>query len=246
MFGRDAWNYTEIVWCYNGKHMSNQRQILQIRNKKLGILIFDARKAMRRSPEECAQAIGVPPEQFQEFERGERAPSLPQLELLALYLNVSLEQFWGKKSLSETSEPEVLQEKDRLVLLRNRVIGTNLRLARNNANLSYREVFEKTGIPEDQMKRYEMGEVSIPISELDLLANAVDMPIEQFYDKHGPVGKWRNQQGTYLKFLDLPPDIQQFVSRPVNRPYLELAMRLSDLSAEKLRAVAEVLLEITY
>jgi hypothetical protein len=48
------------------------------------------------------------------------------------------------------------------------------------------------------------------------------------------------------KFLDLPPEVQQFVAKPVNRPYLELAMRLSDLSAEKLRAVAEVLLEITY
>ena len=31
-----------------------------------------------------------------------------------------------------------------------------------------------------------------------------------------------------------------------NLPYLELAMRLSELNAEKLRAVAEVLLEITY
>lgn len=226
--------------------MSKQSQILQIRNKKLGLLIFDARKAMRRSVEECAQATSVTPEQFEAFERGSRAPSLPQLELLALYLNVPLEQFWGKHSLSETGEPEALQEKDRLLVLRNRVIGTNLRLARNNANYSYYEIFEKTGIPEDQMKRYEMGELAVQLSELELLANVLDIPIEQFYDKHGPIGKWRNQQGTYMKFLDLPPEIQQFVSKPVNRPYLELAMRLSDLSAEKLRAVAEVLLEITY
>ena len=96
------------------------------------------------------------------------------------------------------------------------------------------------------MKRYETGELPIPLSELELLANVLEIPIEQFYDKHGPIGKWRNQQGTYLKFLDLPPEVQQFVCKPVNRPYLELAMRLSDLSAEKLRAVAEVLLEITY
>ena len=48
------------------------------------------------------------------------------------------------------------------------------------------------------------------------------------------------------KFLELPPEIQLFASKPVNLPYLELAMRLSELNAEKLRAVAEVLLEITY
>jgi hypothetical protein len=79
-----------------------------------------------------------------------------------------------------------------------------------------------------------------------MLVNVLDTSVEQFYDKHGPIGKWRSQQGNYHKFLDLPPDIQQFVCKPVNRPYLELAMRLSELSAEKLRAVAEVLLEITY
>ncbi len=226
--------------------MSNQRQILQIRNKKLGLLIFDARKAKRRSSEECAQALGVTPEQFQEFEKGSRAPSLPQLELLALYLDVPLEHFWGKQALSEANAPEAMQEKERLMMLRNRVIGTNLRMARNNANFSYRELAEKTGIAEEQMKRYELGEADIPTPELELLSGVLDVPIEQFYDKHGPIGKWRSQQGNYLKFLDLPPDVQQFVCKPVNRPYLELAMRLSDLSAEKLRAVAEVLLEITY
>jgi len=40
--------------------------------------------------------------------------------------------------------------------------------------------------------------------------------------------------------------VRAFISKPVNLPYLELAMRLSDLSAEKLRGVAEGLLEITY
>lgn len=226
--------------------MSNPRQLLQIRNKKLGLLIFDARKSLRRSLEECADAIGVTTEQFQEFEKGTSAPSLPQLELLALFFNIPLEHFWGRRALSENAAHSAFQEKERMLLLRNRVIGTNLRLARNNANLSYREMLEKSGISEEQLKRYELGEISVPLPELEILANALDVPIERFYDQHGPIGKWRAQQGSTQKFLDLPPDVQQFVSKPVNRPYLELAMRLSDLSAEKLRAVAEVLLEITY
>jgi transcriptional regulator with XRE-family HTH domain len=226
--------------------MSNERQVLQIRKKKLGLLILDARKARRRSPEECAQALGIPPEQFQEFEKGIHAPSLPQLELLAFYLDVPLEHFWGKQSLSVANTIEAMQEKDRLMMLRNRMIGTNLRLARNSANLSYQEVAEKTGIPEEQMKRYEIGAAPVPTPELELLSSVLDVPIEQFYDQHGPIGKWRSQQGNYQKFLDLPSEVQQFVCKPVHRPYLELAMRLSDLSAEKLRAVAEVLLEITY
>lgn len=226
--------------------MNNQRQILQIRNKKLGLLIANARKAQRRSVEECAEAVGATPEQFQDFEKGASAPSLPQLELLAQYLNVPIDHFWGHQALAEVRAPEIPQEKQRLMQLRNRVIGANLRLARNNANLSYQDVERKTGITEDQMKRYEQGEATVPATELDLLCTTLDVPIERFYDQHGPIGKWRAQQSSFQQFLDLPPEIQTFVTKPVNRPYLELAMRLSDLSAEKLRAVAEVLLEITY
>jgi hypothetical protein len=48
------------------------------------------------------------------------------------------------------------------------------------------------------------------------------------------------------KFLDLPAPLQDFVCKPVNRPYVELALKLSELSVERLRAIAEGLLEITY
>jgi len=226
--------------------MSNLRQLVQIRTKKLGLLILDARSAQRRSIEECAEAVGVTPAQFQEFERGITAPSLPQLEMLALYFDVPIEHFWGKKSLSENPAASTLQEKERLIALRNRMIGTQLRLLRNAVNFSYAEMFERTGITEEALRQYEFGERPVPIPELEVLSSALDVPIERFYDQHGPIGKWRTQQDAMQKFLELPPEVQDFVCKPVNRPYLELAMRLSELNAERLRAVAEVLLEITY
>lgn len=226
--------------------MNNSRQLLQIRSKKLGLLIFDARKAYRRSIEECAEAMNVSPEQFQSFESGAQSPSLPQLELLALFLNIPLEHFWGKKSLSQSYPNEILQEKERILLLRDRVVGTNLRLARNSANLSYTDLAQKSGISGDQLSQYELGEKPISAPELDLLADILQTPLERFYDLHGPIARWRAQQGNVQKFLELPPEVQEFIIRPVHRPYLDLAMRLSELSAEKLRAVAEVLLEITY
>ncbi len=226
--------------------MSTHRQLVQIRTKKLGLLIMDARTSQRRSVEECAAALGVSPEQFQAYERGASAPPLPQLEMLALYLDIPLEHFWGKKALSEAEIPQTLAGKERLQVLRNRVIGTNLRMARNNSNFSFKEMSDRTGISEDQLKQYETGEAAIPLPELEVLCQVLDVPIERFIDQHGPIGRWRNQLDTTQKFLDLSPELQQFVVKPVNRPYLELAVRLSELSAEKLRGVAETLLEITY
>jgi hypothetical protein len=54
-----------------------------------------------------------------------------------------------------------------------------------------------------------------------------------------------NDQAAIQEFLNLSPELRAFVCLPVNRPYIELARNLSQLSTEKLRAVAEGLLDIT-
>ena len=54
------------------------------------------------------------------------------------------------------------------------------------------------------------------------------------------------QQEKTQVFLELPPDLQSFVCKPVNRPYLDIALKLSELPVDKLRILAESLLEITY
>jgi hypothetical protein len=69
--------------------------------------------------------------------------------------------------------------------------------------------------------------------------------VEAFFDQSGPIGKWMNEQETVDEFMQLPPELRAFVCMPVNRPYLELARNLSHLSTEKLRSVAEGLLDIT-
>ena len=79
----------------------NNAQIT-IREKKLGLLIRDARMAERRSIKECADAIGVKPGLFRAYEEGRRSPSLPELETLVFYLKLPITQFWGKETRSDS------------------------------------------------------------------------------------------------------------------------------------------------
>ena len=81
---------------------------------------------------------------------------------------------------------------------------------------------------------------------LEVLSGVLNRSIREFQDMRGPVGAWNEQQRALQDFQALPSNLQLFVSKPVNRPYLELALRLSDMPVERLRAVAEGLLEITY
>lgn len=226
--------------------MSNPLQMMQIRNRKLGVLIYDSRSSAHRSVEECAQAIGATVEEYKSFEGGKNAPTLPQIELLAIYLNIPLEHYWGRQSISSKAAEQPVEDKKRMLNLRNKVIGASIRLARINKNFSIAELASATSLAEETIKQYELGAASIPLPELETIATALDTPLSTFHDQHGPIGKWRNQQGSSQKVSDLSPELQQFISKPINQPYLQIAMHLSELPVDKLRSLAENLLEITF
>jgi len=226
--------------------MDKQRQMAQIRLKKIGLLIYDARRSARRSPEECAAAVGIQLDEFQAIEKGEKAPSLPELENLAFYLDVPLDHFWGAQSISARTKPENIEQKEQLRKLRDRVIGATLRDARTKSGLSLQQVSEAASIQVDSLTQYELGTASAPLTDLETLATVLKLRIEELIDKRGPVGKWRSDRIEFEKFVGLDPEVRQFVCTPVNIPYITLAKRLSQMSVEKLRSIAETLLEITY
>jgi transcriptional regulator with XRE-family HTH domain len=215
-----------------------------IRAKKLGVLIRDARSKSGKNLEECAQALGLSRDEFQAIEFGERPPTLPELELLAYYLEIPLDHFWGSETLKTNGKSKPI-DPEQIKKLRQRFIGALVRKARIESGLTIDDLAEKAGCTTVTLLSYELGETPVPLPELEILALALNTSIGNFQDQHGPVGTWFVQQRAMNEFLDLPPELQSFVCKPVNRPYIELAIRLSEMQVEKLRAVAEGLLEIT-
>jgi len=221
------------------------RSQITLRTKKLGVLIRDARMAARRNIDECAKAVGVTKGIFRAYEEGRRAPSLPELEILVYYLNLPIDHFWGKSSIASEALPTDPIDLPQLAELRQRMIGALLRQERNHASISIKALTQETGISGARIKAYELGERPIPLPELESLLVALGSRVETFFDQSGPVGKWMTDQKAVLQFLELPRELQTFVCQPVNRPYLELALKLSSMPTDKLRSVAEGLLDIT-
>jgi len=221
------------------------RSQITLRTKKLGVLIRDARLSSRRDVDECAKAIGVSKGIFRAYEEGRRAPSLPELEILVYYLKLPINHFWGQASMANDAPPTEPFDLPRLVEVRQRMIGALLRQQRDNASLSIKSLVQETSIPGARIKSYELGERPIPLPELEVLATALGSRVETFFDESGPIGQWMNNQKGVQQFLELPKELQVFVCQPVNRPYLELALKLSSMPTDKLRSVAEGLLDIT-
>ncbi|NWG05318.1 MAG: helix-turn-helix transcriptional regulator [Chloroflexi bacterium] len=219
---------------------------ITIRTKKLGLLIRDARLAARRSVQECAEAIGVKKGVFNSYEAGRRAPSLPELESLVFFLDLPINHFWGREVKSDDAPPYESLDLPKLLAVRQRKIGALLRQERMNASISIRSLALETGIPSARIKAYELGERAIPLPELEVLVKTLGGRIETFFDRSGPIGLWMRGEEAVQHFLEMPVELREFVALPVNRPYIELAMKLSSMSRDKLRSVAEDLLDITF
>ena len=222
------------------------RSQITIRTKKIGVLIRDARLASRRTLQECAEAIGVTKGIFKSYEEGRRSPSLPELEVLVFFLKLPIDHFWGNEAISDDEPVTAPLDLPRLLLVRQRMIGALLRQARENVNKSVRELSQETGIPTSRLKAFELGDRPISVPDLEVLLGALDSRVDELFDQNGPVGQWMSDQKAIHDFLKLPADLRQFVSQPDNIPYLELARKLSTMSKDRLRSVAEGLLDITF
>ncbi len=217
-----------------------------IRSKKLGVLIRDARLSRRKSLPEVAKSAGTTSGILRAWEEGRRSPSLPELELLAYSFSLPLSHFWGSKL--QADEPGLSNETNQSALLaiRHRFIGALLRQFREKSGFSLAKITGLSGISGSRLRAFELGDRPIPLPELEGLMTILGGSIDDLFDQKGPVGEWMANQKAMREFLQLPKEIRDFITKPVNRPYLELSMKLSALSSAKLRSVAETLLDITY
>lgn len=217
------------------------------RAKILGVLLRDARETRGKTARDCADAIGCTPSHYNRYENGENSPSLPELELLGYFLDVPVSHFWGNRVLSETQPKDVhALPANSLTALRDRIIGAHLRQARLAARIRLSDLAAEVGISTGRLSGYEFGQLPVPYPTLEMLTTRLGLTIEDLLEGQGPVGEWDSTRRAFERFRQLPAELREFVSQPVNENYLRLAQQLSQMPAEQLRGIASSLLEITY
>jgi transcriptional regulator with XRE-family HTH domain len=210
--------------------------------KILGVLIKDARLHAGRSAAACAQVLDIDERPYLDCERGDKILSLPELEVLALYLQVPLAHFWENKAIDQALQTEY----DELLALRRQVIGGQLRRARIEADRSLEAVAGEANVDLLDLEGYEAGERPVPLLVLERVGKYLGVPLDHFMDlKRGPLAAHEQAQKETRRIQEMPDELRAFVSEPVNRSYLETALHLSHLDANRLRQVAESILEIT-
>ncbi len=217
---------------------------ISARAKKLGELLKTAREHAERSPAECAQVLDITEEEYEQVEMGEYLISLPDLESLAIYFDVPMGFFWGTMSLDN-----LLSHVDykNMIHLRHRLIGGLLRQRRLDERRTQKDLAEAIGVERKVIRDYESGKVSIPYPYLEQLSQELGVSVGFFVDdEHGPLRTHEAGHTVRTLFHQMSPEIQDFLLNPINVSYLEAAWRLSEMETEKLRRIAESLLDITF
>lgn len=220
---------------------------LALKKRILGVLLRDARQNSGHSIEDAAAMLGISAATYRSFEMGTASPTLPQMEVLAYTFNVPLNQLWGADTLAVKRQEKHIRERIPTILaLRDRIIGVRLRQLREQAALTPAELAETTGVSARRIRDAERGRVSLPVSELEMLVDALRGRVMDIAaEGHGPIGSWLQTQDDFEQFANLPPDLRAFILKPINRSYLELAVKLAETDVDRLRTIAESLLEIT-
>jgi transcriptional regulator with XRE-family HTH domain len=232
-----------------GKIMPDQSvedKKLELQRKILGVKIRHARTRAGLNLKEAGQLLNMSDSTLADIEYGRREVTLPQLEVLALRCNVPVIYFWSEEIISEPDLDFPAQE---AMVLRHRIIGVLLRQARKKAGYTQEELARLLDVPDSRIANYEFGKTPIPMTQLEMLAKALNVSLMYFLDQgmqvgngHGPITSLDDVVG----YANLTPEVKEFLSNPGNVLYINIAMKLSELSADTLRALAEGLLEVTY
>ena len=220
-----------------------QTKAISLRTKMLGALIREARMESGKSLKELAALVGTTSGTLSSYEHGRKGISLPELELLAFHLDLSLRRFWPTDKPAPSSwanfNPVLL------LSLRQRMIGAQLKADREAADLNQRDLAKHTGISTAKLRAYENCERPVPIPDLEPLLAALGHTVDEYVDTQGPVGEWDGAKRAFEGLLQLPLDLREFVSRPENHTYIRLAKQISQVEVDRLRTVADVLHDLT-
>jgi transcriptional regulator with XRE-family HTH domain len=220
-----------------------ESQTITLRAKMIGAMLRNARRAAKKSLKQVAAMIGTTSSTLSSFEHGRKGISLPELELFAYHFDIPLSVFLTGTTPTSKKKPEF--DPTTMVSLRQRMLGARLRKQRTEAELSMRALAGRTGLSAKRLSAYERGDRPIPVPELESLLKALDQSMDDYVDREGPVGEWSINKRAFERLLQLSPDLREFISNPDNQPYLQLAQKISDLSVDKLRELAEGLLDLT-
>lgn len=216
----------------------NHAEAHRLRGRILGALIRRGRLAAERSVEDCAAYLQVDAQLLDDWELGASVPGLPQLE--------SLTRFLLAAAAGESADAAEVPTADlaEYFLLRQRMIGAQLKLARQMQHFEVEELGNAAGLDVDQVKGYEFGDIMIPMNHLCALAGAVRQDLAYFLHSANVQRSRLPSQASSAERATAETDLVRFAADDQNQAFIRLAMAFRQIDRDDLHRIAEALYNI--
>lgn len=144
---------------------------------KFGERLKQRRQELKMSAEELAKIIGKNRATIYRYEKGDiESVPIDVLEPLAKALDVTPSWIMGWDSETEHTDNQTGNNDIDVQFVGS--VGEIIKSLRMMRNISLEEFSNETGIPADELKRYETGESNIPESVIETLADFLNVTVE--------------------------------------------------------------------
>ncbi len=206
--------------------------------------IKQVRKLRRRTIHDCASFLNITKEQYIKFEEGIAPISLPEIELLAIFLSIPLNLLFENSPLDEDALSLLSARiSPQFINLRHKMIRAKLLAEKKNRAVTIDEIQNATKIPRDDLEAYETGQRPIPLDHLMKISDFLSLPIQTFLN------------GVWYQSDDLNKDQHQTSWQPEypknskrtrqieKNPYSNLLEAIKSIPKKDQAQVAKILLE---
>ena len=203
-----------------------------------------AREACGKTIKACSLLLDIPTSRLKNYEIGKYVPSLPEIEALSFLYSIPILSFFQKDAVENHIHTPESVHIQRLVEIRQLIIGTRIHLAREKAEISMKQLSKTTSIPTSRIKRYEEGTTPIGLDDLQEIIDALNLNLDDFFDHESPLGNWQNTQSKNIAFEHLPRELKEFIADSNSLPYLKVAHNLSKIGIDTFINLSDSLSEL--
>ena len=202
------------------------------------------RKSKGRSKQDCAMILGISEETYRSNETGKTPLTLPQIELLSMFLGIKLSTLFEEK---QSQHPHAIVLNDDIrphyLVLRNKMIRAKLSIELENQSLTLEDIAQGTHIPLNLLQRYDSGEEPVPMDGLLKISDYLGISINALYEPIGLNGEQREASSVKTGWQPEFADEETQESTIEDDPYVDLLKAIRKIPTVDQAHIAKAILE---
>jgi transcriptional regulator with XRE-family HTH domain len=219
--------------------VETMRQRLELRNRILGAMIMQARSRRNLSRDDLSMATNLSIEQITQYEMGQVPLPVTDLEDITRMLQINVFDWIDSYAIPTR---DMVFKPYKVEVQKSKQPINEPEENPSQLQQTVEQVTPEPGPAQTQPVQSQNQQTEVP--------NPVQTTSEQT-EKTESIQPQHTQESEaelieLAADVNLPSELVEFISNPVNKQYLVLASNLSHMPADQLRRIAESLLEITF